>query len=357
MKQKHLLYVILGLVVAGFAGFGKNSFSVSLREHISVPFSSVEYSHSDSVSSSYSSGGSASSYSPSPSSTSSPSSPSANFFEKTYSQVANYFGFEGGRTKSSYSVASSSSADESSGGGGGGGRGGGGGGGGAGGGAGGAEEGGKKSSSNVGVSAVSKPSDRGKGNDGGSAEEEEEDKDEEADEGPAMPGGNQPIPDPIKAASEEAKNNFTSESHLSVPYPNDLDYRPLDIEDGVAAIHGYNTNLQVNVSLMAKAGTYGPSELQGFLEEYGSAIPGFKSSIVENISENSAERPPSQSGSGLNSPYVWSLQTGSNTLTVALVQREDGQGTYLAILSGPTAYFDNNEDKYDAIYSQIKAKP
>ncbi|WP_374075813.1 hypothetical protein [Bdellovibrio bacteriovorus] len=356
MKQEHLLYVVLSLVAfAGFAGFGKNSFSVSLREKISAPFSSAEHLHSGSGYSSHSSV-SSSSYSSSSASSSSLSSPRSNIFEKTYSQVANFFGFEDGRAKSSYSLASNSSPDPSSGGGAGG-RGGGGGG--AGGGGGGAEESGKKSGSKgAGGSAASasKPSDeKGKGN--AEEEDDDDDDDEKEDEDPALPGGNQPIPDPIKTASEEAKNNFTSESHLSVPFPNDLDYRPLDIEDGVSAIHGYNTNLQVNVSLMAKAGTYGPSELQGFLEEYGSAIPGFKSSIVENITESSAERPPAQNTSGLSSPYVWSMQMGSNTLTVALVQREDGQGTYLAILSGPTAYFDSNEDKYDAIYSQIKANP
>lgn len=349
MKQKTFLYVLLGLIAfAGIASLKKHSvsFSHSQNERTEPAFDFRRGTPSEHNASS-----SESSSSWSPSSNSSSHS-QMSFFETVYSRVADFLGFETASKSSSLS-SSSSAADISGGGSGRGGAGGGGGGAGAGGG--GSDDGGKKSGNKNGGGGGSSASKPGGGSGGDTQKGDDDDEDDEDD--PSSLPGNQPLPDPIQVASEQAKNNFTSESHLAVPYPNDLNYRPLDIEDGVAAIHGYNTQTQVNLSLMAKAGTYGPTELQGFLEEYGSAIPGFKSAIIDNISESSADRPPAQSGSGLKPPYLWSMQLGSNTLTVALVQREDGQGTYLAVLSGPTSYIDNNEDKYDAIYNQIKANP
>lgn len=349
MKQQTYLYV-LGLVLLaaiGFASMSKSPIALSIRERVSS-FQNGGSSSELSYTSRTSAEDSSSSYSPSSHSETQPSSSSGtSFFETAYSSVASFFGFENVRKKSAYNSSSGGlHVDDSSSGGGG--RGGGGGGGGAGGGGGSGVEKGKSGAGGGGSLGSAPKSSNGDGDD--------EDDDDEEDPSQEPPG-NQPLPDPIKTASEQAKESFGNQSHLSVPYPQELDYRPLDLDDDIAAINGYNTALGVNLSLLAKAGSYGPSDLQEFLAEYGSAIPGFNSSIIDNISENSAERPPAQSGSGLKSPYVWSVQYGNKTLTVALVQRQDGQGTYLAVLSGPTSYIDGNEDKYDAIYSQIKANP
>lgn len=163
--------------------------------------------------------------------------------------------------------------------------------------------------------------------------------------------------DPIKAASEAAQNGFKTETHLALTLPDELTYRNLDLDEGIAGLSGYNTQLQVNISLLAKAGNYGPKDLPGFLQDYGAYIPGYNTSYTDRLSKDEPDRPSAQPNSGLNSPYVWSIQDGKNTVTVALVQRQDGQGTYLAVLSGPTSYFDSNEDRYDSIYSKIRATP
>lgn len=166
-----------------------------------------------------------------------------------------------------------------------------------------------------------------------------------------------PTVDPIKQASLLAQQAFENTSHVDIAFPEELTYMNLDLDDGIAGIQGFNTQLQVNISILAKEGNYTPDQLPAFMQDYGAYIPGYNTAYTDKLSKQEPERPPAQSGSGLNSPYVWSIHDGGKTIIVAMVQRSDGKGTYLAVLNGPSSYFDNNEDRYDAIYSQIRATP
>ena len=142
--------------------------------------------------------------------------------------------------------------------------------------------------------------------------------------------------------------------HLKLKLPTDYEFRDLNFEDVDIAtgFHGYNRKTETNLVIAGVRKVLKPNEVIAFLKDSGADLPGFDPRFLKALPE--PKRGVSHGGFG--QPYVWEVEGGGKAMTIALVNRLDGRGSYIAILNGPDKSLSDQEERFEDIYDSMKAE-
>lgn len=159
------------------------------------------------------------------------------------------------------------------------------------------------------------------------------------------------------ARSKESAAAFTKETYLNVPLPANFAYSKLDIGDGFEGIYGENDHQKAKLTGIAYNKLATPEQVTEFLKTDADSIPNISKNPVQFMS-NAEKLPPPPEGSGLGHGTIWNgkLSNGDSVAAV-YIPRADGKGSYLFVLSGPEAYFENNDGSFDSVYEKAQAIP
>lgn len=141
---------------------------------------------------------------------------------------------------------------------------------------------------------------------------------------------------------------------LKVALPTDYKFQDLSFEDVEIAtgFHGYDSKTGTHLVLAGVRKTLQPNEVIAFLKESGTDLPGFDPRFLKILKE--PKRGVAHDGFG--QPYVWEVEGGGKAMTIALVNRADGRGSYVAILNGPSKSLSDQEERFESIYDSMKAE-
>lgn len=141
---------------------------------------------------------------------------------------------------------------------------------------------------------------------------------------------------------------------LKVTLPTDYKFQDLSFDDVEIAtgFHGYDNKTGTHLVLAGVRKTLQPNEVLAFLKESGTDLPGFDPRFLKILQEPKR----GVAHGGFNQPYVWEVEGGGKAMTIALVNRADGRGSYVAILNGPAKSLSDQEERFEDIYDSMKAE-
>ncbi len=141
---------------------------------------------------------------------------------------------------------------------------------------------------------------------------------------------------------------------LKVTLPTDYKFQDLSFEDVEIAtgFHGYDNKTNTHLVLAGVRKTLQPNEVIAFLKESGTDLPGFDPRFLKVLQEPKR----GVAHGGFDQPYVWEIESGGKAMTIALVNRTDGRGSYVAILNGPSKSLSDQEERFEGIYDSMKAE-
>jgi hypothetical protein len=164
-----------------------------------------------------------------------------------------------------------------------------------------------------------------------------------------------PVP-PMVAESIRVQTEFQKIAQANIPLPEDLIYRDLEIDDKMASVYGFNSATKVGLSMLAYPKEATPKEAIDFFRESASLFPNTAEERIVNVNE--PREMPAAPGSGIRGATWWSGETQAGTkLHIVLIRRSDGMGSYMMVMTGPPAYFDNNEDRFEQMFNRFKTQP
>lgn len=174
--------------------------------------------------------------------------------------------------------------------------------------------------------------------------------------GPGTGGTTPPvfIDDTYREKNIEIINQFKGTARLEIPLIPGTQYTLLDLDAGFEGVNIFNSLDGTNVSIVARAGTVTQAELELFLQEGDTGIPALNG-VVAPASLGVPNTIPAPAGAGLKDAQGWQFNSNGRTVQLALMERADGQGTYLFVVNSATGSVENAEDFYSVYFDQLKA--
>lgn len=154
--------------------------------------------------------------------------------------------------------------------------------------------------------------------------------------------------------NEDVIKNFASVAYLDVPHIPGMQYTMLDLDDDLDGIYLYNPQSKIELTMLARAGAVTEEQLMAFLAEGDHGIPSLRGIKVPALGAAYTEAAPPNSG--LKDSKSWTFSDGTFTYQIALLPRQDGKGTYLAVIKAPGQVIENGEESYDKYYQQLKVR-
>ena len=153
------------------------------------------------------------------------------------------------------------------------------------------------------------------------------------------------------------KRRFTTVSRIKANFPEDMDFVPIDIEDGMASIYGYNQHTGTGLTAVAREGTTTTQEVKQYIKEFPQALPNLNGKKIKSIGitrkDSKAKRIE-----GVDSIELTQGELSSGErIAFAVVNRKDEKGSYIFVYSGPKSQIDNNEGYLDEIYRTLRVLP
>lgn len=157
----------------------------------------------------------------------------------------------------------------------------------------------------------------------------------------------------LRRKSNESKTEYLTKAHLQVPFPEELHFVPLDLDDESIAIYGESED--VGLSMIAYPADATPQQAIQYLRDNANWIPNLEG---KSISWRGVENIPPVPGSGLRESTVWSaVLSDKSELRVVFMNRQDQKGSYLSVATASSEYFWENDELFDSLYSELKALP
>lgn len=161
--------------------------------------------------------------------------------------------------------------------------------------------------------------------------------------------------DRLSALSAESVSEFSRTAHIELEPPGSFKFHSLDLEDGFAGIYGVDSGQGAKLTGLAYNQVATEEQVVAFLKSDADSFPNLANNPIAQMSAPE-KLPPPNLESGFSGASVWNgkLQNGDSVAAV-LIERADKKGSYLFVLSGPDAYFKNNDGAFDSIYERAKA--
>ena len=158
--------------------------------------------------------------------------------------------------------------------------------------------------------------------------------------------------DAIIARNQDAIEKFSKLTGLKMALVPGMNFSEMEFEEGIGALIGKDALRGIEMGLFAKRGAITEDELKAFLAQDSAGIPGLEG--MQNITLGQSQTLSANQGSGLGNVKYWQITGPTKSVTIALIPRTDGQGTYFASISSTSPDFDSAEEFYSQIYSGIK---
>lgn len=153
--------------------------------------------------------------------------------------------------------------------------------------------------------------------------------------------------------SEQAKMSFQKESFLEVSFPDNIKFRALDIDvENAVAITSRGDG--IDMTMLARKGAISGNDVEAFIKSADTGIPGLDS---KRITYSAPKTMPTVSGSGIRSAQLWKGTGPQGEVHVAILERADGAGTYMFVVSGKGNVIEKYDDDFERIFKSLKAKP
>lgn len=154
--------------------------------------------------------------------------------------------------------------------------------------------------------------------------------------------------------SQKTLKEFSDLTHLDARLPENLSFVPMDLDDGnLAGVYGRSENMAMAV--VASRINPDQDQLKKYLSSKDTGIPNLDNSDLVGMK---LENVPAVPGNGLKDAQVWvASNSKGEDVRIALAPREDGQGTYMIVLTAPSGELMQGEDYFDELYQNFKAKP
>lgn len=155
----------------------------------------------------------------------------------------------------------------------------------------------------------------------------------------------------INSHIDYMQKKIANKLKLNVALPPEYSYRDIEFDDIEVAsgVYGYDQATKTHLVIAGVKKQVDPKDILQFLSESGDELPGFDKSLLRGM------KAPKRgvSHGQFNEPYVWEVETATKSMTVALVTRKDGLGSYVAILNGPGDSLSNQEERFEDIYDSM----
>ena len=127
-----------------------------------------------------------------------------------------------------------------------------------------------------------------------------------------------------------------------------------EIDDNIVMLAGLDSKNETSLKIAAAPINPSLSQVIDYIKEN-------QSNMFQEISPEGIEnlKPFKSLGSQNNFKSVEilsSVDSKGNLALVAVAQREDGKGSYVALLSGPEGYISDNEGKFEQIFNSFSAR-
>lgn len=157
----------------------------------------------------------------------------------------------------------------------------------------------------------------------------------------------------IKRKEKHAKvtGEFKQLIHLDLNLPLNMDFSPLDLDEGIAGLRGTGTGEVKDMTILASRKVVKIADIVNYLNSGESGIPaanigGFRVRKGLNI------KPPA--GSGIKDITILESDNDSG-LKAAFLSRRDQKGNYLFLMKANSSFYENNEGYLELMLQRMKA--
>jgi len=171
-----------------------------------------------------------------------------------------------------------------------------------------------------------------------------------------LDANNQPLKSDIRPAKfsnvfNQDLVNFSNTAKIETNFPVDFKYQKIDI-DGLKGFRAKNNDAEI--IMVASPISKTDAEVISFLSDPTASLPGLNNFSSADIANQKNYTPPTDSSIS-NIRYIYKSE-GTNSTLLAIAERADGKGQYLSVISGTQPYMDSNEDRFEQIIKNIRAR-
>lgn len=159
----------------------------------------------------------------------------------------------------------------------------------------------------------------------------------------------------VRTVSQESITSFAKEAQIELQMPGSFEYTTLNTDEGFAGIYGEDSQQNAKLTGLAYNKVATPQQVTAFLKEDADSIPNIAQNPISQMG-GPQTLPPPPPESGFSGGTLWNGKLANGESVAAVyIERADKQGSYLFVLSGPDAYFNNNDGAFDSVYEKAKA--
>jgi hypothetical protein len=144
---------------------------------------------------------------------------------------------------------------------------------------------------------------------------------------------------------------FSETAKIETNFPVDFEYQNVKVE-GMPTLVAKNDKAQVVIVSSVTARS--DQQILAYLSDPAIGIAGLENLAAKDISKQKIFKP--NPDSGLSSIRYIYKETRQSAVAIAVVERADGRGQYISIISGEKQYMDKNEDRFENIIKNLRAR-